>query len=77
MLKDEQLGHDELVEVLGKRPFENDAYQNFIKNTKDFAAKYGEESVKEKTVRDNVMPDIPIDEFKPKEDEDKTEEKTL
>merc|ERR1740123_2684394 len=57
LLKDEQLGHDELVEVLGQRPFENDAYQAFIKNTTEFAAKYGEESVKDKTVRDNVMPE--------------------
>merc|ERR1712156_1029020 len=56
LLKDEQLGHDELVEVLGQRPFENDSYRAFIKNTKEFAAKYGEESVKDKTVRDNVMP---------------------
>ena len=74
MLKDEQLGHDELVEVLGKRPFENDAYQNFIKNTKEFAAKYGEENVKDKTVRDNITPEEYLKEesTEPKKDEDKT-----
>merc|ERR1712178_637074 len=65
LLKDEQLGHDELVEVLGPRPFENDSYRAFMKNTKEFAEKYGEDSVKDKTVRDNVMPET-SDEVKSK-----------
>lgn len=75
LLKDEQLGHDQLVEVLGPRPFENDAYQNFIKNTREFAAKYGEESVKDKTVRDNVQPDFYPEE--PNKEDEKSEEKKL
>jgi hypothetical protein len=74
-LKDEQLGHDQLVEVLGPRPFENDAYQNFIKNTREFAAKYGEESVKDKTVRDNVQPDFYPEE--PNKEDEKSGEKKL
>jgi len=67
-----------LVEVLGPRPFENDSYRAFIKNTKEFAAKYGEESVKDKTVRDNVMPGVTDQEQEVKpEEEKKDEEKTL
>lgn len=54
LLKDEQLGHDELVEVLGARPFENDSYRNYIKNTTEFAQKYGEDAVKDRTVRDET-----------------------
>merc|ERR1719228_1779057 len=53
LLEIEQLGHDELVEVLGPRPFKNDSYVNFLKNTAEFAQKYGEASVKEKTVKDD------------------------
>jgi len=53
LLEVEQLGHDELVEVLGPRPFQNDSYVNFLKNTADFAQKYGEHEVKEKTVKDD------------------------
>merc|ERR1719461_2499559 len=53
LLEIEQLGHDELVEVLGPRPFKNDSYVNFLKNTAEFAQKYGEDSVKEKTVKDD------------------------
>jgi len=58
LLKDEQLGHDELVSVLGPRPFSNDSYVAFIENTKEFAAKYGEDSVKDKTVKDD-LPEAP------------------
>merc|ERR1719397_1766662 len=53
LLEIEQLGHDELVEVLGPRPFKNDSYVNFLKNTAEFAQKYGEDSVKEKTVKND------------------------
>jgi len=53
LLELEQLGHDELVEVLGPRPFKNDSYVNFLKNTAEFAQKYGEEAVAEKTVRED------------------------
>jgi len=70
LLKDEQLGHDELVEVLGQRPFENDSYRAFIKNTTEFAAKYGADSVKDKTVRDKDMPETSDDQ----KEETKTEE---
>lgn len=52
LLKDEQVGHDELVETLGPRPFDNDSYKAYIKNTTEFAQKHGEESVKDQTVRD-------------------------
>merc|ERR550534_3552979 len=53
LLEIEQLGHDELVEVLGPRPFKNDSYVNFLKNTAEFAQKYGEAEIKEKTVKDD------------------------
>merc|ERR1712062_153445 len=58
LLEDEQLGHDELVTVLGPRPFQNDSYVSFLENTKEFAAKFGEESVKDKTVKDD-LPEAP------------------
>jgi ATP-dependent Zn protease len=53
LLDIEQLGHDELVQVLGPRPFQNDSYVNFLENTRDFSQKYGEEAVREKTVKDD------------------------
>lgn len=76
LLKDEQLAHDELVEVLGPRPFQNDTYTAFMKNTRDFAAKFGEESVKDRTVRETGKPDVTDQEAKP-EEEKKDEAKTL
>jgi len=53
LLEVEQLGHDELVKVLGPRPFTNDSYVNFLKNTAEFAQKFGEEAVADKTVRED------------------------
>jgi len=54
LLKDEQLGHDELVGVLGQRPFKNDSYINYIKNTTEFADKHGADAAKDNvTVRDD------------------------
>merc|ERR1719204_1851109 len=53
LLELEQLGHDEIVSVLGPRPFANDSYVKFLENTREFAQKYGEEEIKEKTVKDD------------------------
>lgn len=45
LLKEETIGHDEIVEVLGERPFKTDAYKEFLESTKEFADKYGEEAI--------------------------------
>merc|ERR1711933_183257 len=47
LLEKENLGHDELVEVLGERPFKNDAYKQYLANTTDFNQKHpgGEEKI--------------------------------
>merc|ERR1719166_448047 len=41
LLKKENLGHDELVTILGDRPFKNEDYRSYLANTKDFAEKFG------------------------------------
>ncbi|ETO15947.1 hypothetical protein RFI_21410 [Reticulomyxa filosa] len=43
LLEIETLGHDDLVTVLGERPFKNDSYKDYLVNTKEFAQKYGSE----------------------------------
>merc|ERR1719499_945578 len=40
LLDKENLGHDELVEVLGERPFKNDAYKQYLSNTTEFKQKH-------------------------------------
>merc|ERR1712176_236812 len=40
LLEKENLGHDELVEVLGARPFKNDAYKQYLSNTSEFRSKH-------------------------------------
>ncbi|ETO21279.1 hypothetical protein RFI_15925, partial [Reticulomyxa filosa] len=43
LLEAETLGHDDLVAILGERPFQSDSYRDFLANTKEFAKKYGSE----------------------------------
>ena len=45
LLKEETLGHDEITEILGPRPFQSDTYKEFLDSTKEFADKFGEDSV--------------------------------
>jgi len=40
LLDKETIGHDEIVEVLGQRPFSTDAYREYLANTKEFAEKH-------------------------------------
>jgi len=40
LLEKETIGHDEIVEVLGQRPFSTDAYREYLANTKEFAEKH-------------------------------------
>jgi len=40
LLEKETIGHDEIVEVLGERPFHTDAYREYLANTKEFADKH-------------------------------------
>merc|ERR1712129_527323 len=40
LLEKETIGHEDIVEVLGERPFQNDAYKAYIQNTKDWDEKY-------------------------------------
>merc|ERR1719233_144958 len=40
LLEKETIGHDEIVEVLGERPFHTDAYREYLANTKEFAEKH-------------------------------------
>merc|ERR1712062_217594 len=51
LLEHENLGHEEIVKVLGPRPFSTDTYTTFLKNTKEFADKYGEEEIKDQTIK--------------------------
>jgi len=53
LLEKENLGHDEIVSILGPRPFVNDTYTTFMENTKEFAQKYGEEAVKDQTIKED------------------------
>jgi len=53
LLAKETLGHDELVEILGPRPFLNDAYRDYLQNTKEFVHKY-EETNKTESESPNV-----------------------
>lgn len=48
LLKEEVLGHDELVKVLGERPFKNDFYKDYVKNNKEFSK--NDQSIKESTL---------------------------
>lgn len=34
LLEKETINHDNIVSVLGKRPFDSDAYQDYLKNTR-------------------------------------------
>jgi len=45
LLDKETIGHDEIVEVLGQRPFSTDAYREYLANTKEFAEKHEHGSV--------------------------------
>merc|ERR1719447_427581 len=40
LLDKETIGHDEIVEILGQRPFSTDAYREYLANTKEFAEKH-------------------------------------
>lgn len=40
LLEKETINHDDIVAVLGERPFKNDAYREFLKNTEEFEEKY-------------------------------------
>merc|ERR1711933_480347 len=43
LLEKETIGHEDIVEVLGERPFQNDAYKAYIQNTKEWDEKYQDE----------------------------------
>merc|ERR1712190_457100 len=43
LLEKETIGHEDIVEVLGERPFQNDAYKAYIQNTKEWEDKYQDE----------------------------------
>jgi len=45
LLEKETIGHEDIVEVLGERPFQNDAYKAYIANTKEWEAKYQEDVI--------------------------------
>merc|ERR1711964_734932 len=46
LLKDETLDHDDIVGILGERPFQNDQYKDYLTNTEEFLTRYGEEEEK-------------------------------
>ena len=45
LLEKETIGHEDIVEVLGERPFQNDAYKAYLANTKEWEAKYQEDVI--------------------------------
>merc|ERR1719193_2435079 len=42
LLEKETIGHDDIVGVLGHRPFSTDAYREYLTNTKEFAEKHAD-----------------------------------
>merc|ERR1712228_136007 len=48
LLEKETIGHEDIVQVLGERPFQNDAYKAYIQNTKEWDEKYQQEDEKNK-----------------------------
>jgi len=46
LLEKETIGHDEIVGVLGHRPFSTDAYREYLTNTKEFAEKHEDSATK-------------------------------
>merc|ERR1712187_682790 len=58
LLEKENLGHDELVKVLGERPFKNDAYRQYLANTSEFKEKHG----KDENIVDATAEEVPLEE---------------
>merc|ERR1712228_92827 len=48
LLEKETIGHEDIVQVLGERPFKNDAYKAYIQNTKEWEEKYQQDIEEEK-----------------------------
>merc|ERR1711902_54828 len=42
LMTKETIGHEDIVGVLGERPFKNDAYRAYLANTKEWDQKYQE-----------------------------------
>merc|ERR1712038_905866 len=40
LLDKETIGHDDIVRVLGERPFKNDTYKQYLENTRQFLEKH-------------------------------------
>merc|ERR1719245_1938126 len=40
LLEKETIGHDDIVRVLGERPFKNDTYKQYLENTRQFLEKH-------------------------------------
>merc|ERR1712048_137230 len=45
LLEKETIGHEDIVEVLGERPFQNDAYKVYLENTKEWDDKYQQDII--------------------------------
>lgn len=45
LLEKETIGHEDIVHVLGERPFKNDAYKAYLSNTKEWEAKYQQDII--------------------------------
>jgi len=64
LLEKESIGHDEIVEVLGERPFHTDAYREYLSNTKEFAEKH-EHTISAKPKKEEEEAEASTSEEKP------------
>ena len=45
LMEKETIGHEDIVVVLGERPFKNDAYKAYLENTKNWEEKYSDDII--------------------------------
>ncbi len=79
LMEKESMGHEDIVLVLGERPFKNDAYKAYLENTKNWEEKYKDDEIDGKlneTVEDKTDedPEENIEPVEVKTDEDNIEQ---
>merc|ERR1712129_81149 len=52
LMSKETIGHEDIVGVLGERPFQNDAYRAYIANTKEWEEKYQADAAEAKAEKE-------------------------
>merc|ERR1719350_784860 len=52
LLEKETIGHDDIVRVLGERPFKNDTYKQYLESTRQFLEKHPDANVPTGSLQD-------------------------